>query len=109
MSHTKSGVEIEKKIAAIGNGAKLVFDGIAEYEALPKCDRREYVMRLLGLYQMALKGAKDREDLINGAHRKLDIANENLHQIRSELVSVKSDQSKFKKSLWYRVYKIFNK
>lgn len=79
------------KLKEFANGKKMFFSHISEYEALHRYDRNAYVLRLMTLYHMAMKGANDREQWVNEA--------------RQEAAKLHKDLEGFKSSFWYRLYK----
>src|SRR5688572_5795954 len=98
MARTKSSSDVEKHIAQFANGRQMVYDGIKEYETIPKCDKKEYVSRLLGLYKMALEGANERGQWVNDARKET-------HHYRAINNQLIMEQKEFKSSFWFRAYK----
>lgn len=103
MGNTASGIEAEQTVTQFANGKELEYT-LQEYDQLPKCDRREFVSRLIIANARMKESVEKHNNLLHRATDKAETNSKAFFMQGEEMRKVKDELDKIKKRWFYRLF-----
>lgn len=106
MGNTATGIQAEQTVTQFANGKQLEYT-LEDYDNVPKCDRREFVSRLIIANARMKESVEEHNKRLRKATEKAEVNSKAFFMQAEQTRGIKAEYEAFKKSFWYRVYRFF--